>query len=473
LALTPPVLLPPEGDIIPVNGVAEPIPTITTRLGQQIRQPQRYLEAYAAEMSNPGPLMVAYEVVQDIHDDSFAENNMHPLTAYAASADPDTMYLHQAMQQPDREQFLKAMQREIADQSNNGNWKIIHRSAMRRKRRISTQEVYKWKARLNIDGSKQQKGINYWETFAPVASWPTIRMMLILATIKGWKTKQIDFVQAYTQAKAETTNLYMQVPKGFEVQGANTKDYVLQIVQNIYGQKQAGRVWNKHLMAKLTSIGFTTSKYDPCVLFRTHCIYVLYTDDSILIGPTDKDLEKVVTDMQASGLQLTCEGTINDFLGVHVERKDDGSMHLTQPHLITQILQDLQLDRPHVATKETPAKVGQLLKRCNHSSAFDGHFNYRSVIGKLNYLEQSTRRFLAAPMKEHGQAVTWIGRYLLATRDKGLILRPTNASFDCYVDADFSRNWDKDNATNDSDTARSRSGYIMVVLYSGNPSFKQ
>jgi hypothetical protein len=48
--------------------------------------------------------------------------------------------------------------------------------------------------------------------------------------------------------------------------------------------------------------------------------------------------------MQASGLQLTCEGTINDFLGVHMERKDDGSMHLTQPHLITQILQDLRLD---------------------------------------------------------------------------------------------------------------------------------
>jgi hypothetical protein len=102
------------------------------------------------------------------------------------------------------------------------------------------------------------------------------------------------------------------------------------------------------------------------------------------------------------------------------------------------------------------------------------------VIGKLNYLEQSTcpdisyavhqcAHFSAAPMKEHGQAVTWIGQYLLATRDKGLILRPTNASFDCYVDADFSGNWDKDNATNDSDTACSRSGY--VALYNGCPVF--
>ena len=71
------------------------------------------------------------------------------------------------------------------------------------------------------------------------------------------------------------------------------------------------------------------------------------------------------------------------------------------------------------------------------------------------------------PKKEHGKALNWIGRYLAATRDKGLIFKPTAQTFDCYVDADFAGNWDKAEATNDSDTARSRSGY--VISYAGCP----
>jgi hypothetical protein len=74
------------------------------------------------------------------------------------------------------------------------------------KRSISTREVYKWKARLNIDGSTQIKGVNYWESYAPVASWPTIRLTLTMAIVKGWHTRQIDYVLAYTQADAETDN---------------------------------------------------------------------------------------------------------------------------------------------------------------------------------------------------------------------------------------------------------------------------
>jgi hypothetical protein len=92
---------------------------------------------------------------------------------------------------------------------------------MRRKRRIDTREVYKWKARLNIDGSKQTKGVNYWETYAPVATWSSIRLILIHTLLNGWCTRQIDYVQAYLQANIET-DLYMEIPKGFTVVQLNT-----------------------------------------------------------------------------------------------------------------------------------------------------------------------------------------------------------------------------------------------------------
>ncbi len=86
---------------------------------------------------------------------------------------------------------------------------------MKRKRKIATQEIYKWKARLNIDGSKQEE--DFWEAFAPVASWSTIRLVLIVALIHGLDNRQINFVLAYTQAAVEC-KLYMSIPKGFEVE---------------------------------------------------------------------------------------------------------------------------------------------------------------------------------------------------------------------------------------------------------------
>ena len=85
---------------------------------------------------------------------------------------------------------------------------------------------------------------------------------------------------------------------------------------------------------------------------------------------------------------------------------------------------------------------------------FDDSFNYRSVIGKLNYLEKSSRPdiayathqcaiFSSNPKREHGQAVKWLGRYLKGTSDKGVILKPdTNKELEVFVDADYAGNWD-------------------------------
>ena len=137
--------------------------------------------------------------------------------------------------------------------------------AMRRKRHIGTNEIYKWKARLNYDGSKQTKGMNYWDTYAPVASWGSIRLIMVLALLQNWKYRQLDFVQAYTQAEPEYEHMYMEVPKGFNIN--NSKEYVLKLKKNLYGQKQAGRVWNKHLGTKLASIGFKQSLTDKCVFY--------------------------------------------------------------------------------------------------------------------------------------------------------------------------------------------------------------
>ena len=207
-------------------------------------------------------------------------------------------------------------------------------------------------------------------------------------------------------------------------------------------------------------------------------MYVLYTDDSILAGPNEAELQHLIDEMQRAGLKLTVDGDISDFLGVNIKKHDNGTFELTQPHLIDQVLEDLRLHNSNVATKAIPAASSQLLRRFPNSEPFDAHFDYRSVIGKLAYLDKCTRpdtsfgahqcaRFSAAPKVEHGKAVKWLGRYLLGTRDKGMIYEPKEQSFDCYVDANFSGNWHPDKAADDPDTARSRTGY--VICYANCP----
>jgi hypothetical protein len=462
------------------------------------KKTQRLIEeAMMSELEHPSGTQtyhVAFEAFSIPWSDLDADDcTANPLIAFASShSDKDTMWYHEAMREPDRKEFLQAAANEVADQTKNGNWVIVHRStvptgatilpavwAMKRKRRIKTREVYKWKARLNLDGSKQTKGKNFWETYSPVAAWSTIRFILTMAILNKWYTRQIDYVLAFPQAPVEIDDLYMKVPKGFEIQGAEKDEYLLHIRKNVYGGCSAGRVWNKYLIEKLTSIGFVPSDIDDSVFYKGNAVYVLYTDDSILAGPDNKELDKIIAQMRSTGLELTEEGDIEDFLGVNIERKDDGSVHLTQPQLISQILEDLRLDGDNTTVKQTPCASSLLLKRHSKSASFDGHFDYRSIIGKLNYLEKSSRpdisyithmlaRFQADPKKEHGQAVMWLGRYLAGTRTKGLIFKPDkNESFEVYCDSDWSGNWDREEAVHDVDTARSRSGY--VISYAGCP----
>jgi hypothetical protein len=163
-------------------------------------------------------------------------------------------------------------------------------------------------------------------------------------------------------------------------------------------------------------------KVDDCMFYKGQVMYVLYTDDSILAGPDPKEIDQIIEDVKKAKLDITIEGDLQDFLGVNIEQKEDGTIHLTQPHLIDQILTDLRLDQDQVKVKTMPASSSRLLSRHSDSEPFDNSFNYRSVIGKLNYLERGSRidiayithqcaQFSTDAKKEHGDALRWLGRY--------------------------------------------------------------
>jgi hypothetical protein len=480
--------------------ITDPLPEIrnveqsrATRSGRIPKQTSRMRESIEQQHAGIVALHVEWEV---FHDDTYLiQDRMEQPLAFVASTNPDVVYMDQAMKEPDSKQFHDAMLKEVKAHTDNGHWTIVRRDtvpdgvevlpavwAMRRKRRILTGEPYKWKARLNVHGGKQVHGVNYWETYAPVIAWTTIRLYLIMALLNKKKTRQIDFVLAYPQADIEC-DLYMEIPRGFEFQGSR-KTHCLLLKKNLYGQKQAGRVWNEYLHDGLLARGFEQSAVDMCLYY--HAQYkvnlLIYTDDGILIGNEDSDIDAVIALLreptkETRAFNMTDEGNLNDYLGVKVEYLPNGTIKLSQPHLIQQVIDDLGFN-DRTGGKATPAASTIKLHRDLHGEERREDWHYRSVIGKLNFIEKSTRpdiayavhqcaRFSNDPKLSHENAVKRIVKYLITTKDQGIYLQPDKHSFDCWVDADFVGNWDRVNDDIDPSTAKSRTGYI--INYGGCP----
>ncbi|KAL7483041.1 hypothetical protein ACHAW6_008690 [Cyclotella cf. meneghiniana] len=176
--------------------------------------------------------------------------------------------------------------------------------------------------------------------------------------------------------------------------------------------------------------------------------------------------------------QLTYyEGHPADYIGVNIKKSRDGTYKFTQRALIDSIIDDVEIGNSY--TKPVPAKVSLQLHAFRYSQKFKGNFNYCSAVGKLNYLGQTTRpdilyavhqaaKYSADPRVEHGEALVYIIKYLKATRHIGLQFKPASSKgFQCYCDADFAGNRNKEFAPTDPSTAKSRSGWS--VFYASCP----
>ncbi len=241
------------------------------------------------------------------HDQHFElQERMRNPIAFHAKIMGDIMYFQQALQQPNAEHFIKAVIKEVNGHVDNDHWALVKQDtvpddvqiapfvwSMRRKCDLTTNEIKSHKARLNLHGGKQVYGMNYFETYALVVMWFAIRLMIVFGIIFCWFLCQVDFVMAYPQAPIKT-DIYMELPQGVQVTTGNSKDHVLKFLKNIYGQKQAGRVWNSFLVDKLTSIGFQPSTIDDCVFFRGNVIFMVYVDNGVFIGDNDSQLTTAI-----------------------------------------------------------------------------------------------------------------------------------------------------------------------------------
>jgi hypothetical protein len=292
-------------------------------------------------------------------------DNKSPILLLAIT-DGDTMYLDQAIKQSDSKQFIQAAIDEISTHQKQGHWKVIPKEdvpeegtkmldaiwSMKRKRCLLTNQVYKHKARLNVHSGQQEHGVNYWETYAPEVTWAAIRLLLILVIIYKWYTIQIDFVLAYPQADVKC-NIYMKIPQDFTIEGKDYSTHVLKLIKNLYGQKQAGQIWNQHLHNSLLELGWRQSNADDCLYYKENILFVVYFADGILISPTQDAIYNELEVFKAK-FDISAEGTLSDYVGVNIKQVDDDTIHMSQPNNINSILKEQNFNND-MKTVDTPA----------------------------------------------------------------------------------------------------------------------
>ncbi|SGY18634.1 BQ5605_C014g07419 [Microbotryum silenes-dioicae] len=280
------------------------------------------------------------------------------------------------------------------------------------------------KARLVAQGNRQRDGIDFSEMFAPVARFSSIRCLLALAAANGYHVHQADIDKAYLHGELDH-DIWMTTPQGFDF----PSDQVLRLRRSIYGLKQAGRIWNRHIDTSLRSLGYTATGTDHCIYSRIddqkqlHYI-ALYVDDLLIVSPTLDKIERVISGLeQRYGVKRL--GPAEYILGIQIQRLEDGSIALSQERYIMDVLARFHFDTT-TRGATVPMTPGLSLTAVPGQGTERIRSWYLQSIGSLLYISLGTRpdiafaisylsRFANNPGRRHWVAVKHVLRYLPAT----------------------------------------------------------
>ncbi|GJT68841.1 retrotransposon protein, putative, ty1-copia subclass [Tanacetum coccineum] len=144
--------------------------------------------------------------------------------------------------------------------------------------------VHTYKARLVAKGFTQTYGVDYEETFSPMADIRAIRILIAIVAFYDYKIWQLDVKTAFLNGHL-SKEVYMVQPEGF----VNPKypNRVCKLKRSIYGLKQASRQWNKRFDDEIKKFGFSQNRDEPCVYMKASGSYVtfliLYVDDILIM----------------------------------------------------------------------------------------------------------------------------------------------------------------------------------------------
>nr|GEW53590.1 putative ribonuclease H-like domain-containing protein [Tanacetum cinerariifolium] len=279
---------------------------------------------------------------------------------------------------------------------------------------------------LVVRGYRQEEGIDFEESFAPVARMEAIRIFLVYAAHKGFTVYQMDVKTTFLHGSLKK-DVYVCQPEGFI--NADYPSHVYKLKKALYGLKQAPRAWYDELSAFLLQNGFSKGTIDPTLFTRRFdddiLVVQVYVDD-IIFGSTDPRYATLFSDLMKSRFEMSMMGEMTFFLGLQVNQSPSG-IFINQSKYVHEILKKYSLNT--CAIVDTPMYIKDKLDLDQTGTPVDAT-KYRSMIGALMYLTSSRpdivhatcvcARYQAHPTEKHLKEVKRIFHYLRGTINMGL-----------------------------------------------------
>jgi hypothetical protein len=355
-----------------------------------------------------------------------------------------------------------AMQEELNNFTRNEVWSLVERLKQNvirtkwvfRNKQDEDGVVANNKARLVAKGYTQVEGLDFGETYAPVARLEAIRILLAFATYHNFKLHQMDVKSAFLNGPI-FKEVYVEQPPGFE--DPQFPNHVYKLHKALYGLKQALRAWYECLKEFLLKKGFVICKAAPTLFTRKQgnnlSVCQIYVDD-IIFGSTNQtfflrsstkqtwvdEFSRIMTER----FEMSMMGELKFFLGFQIKQLKDGAF-ISQTKYTNDMLKKFDMNNAKPIKTHMPSN-GHL--DLNEEGKIIDQKVYHSMIGSLFYLCASRpdimlsvcmcARFQAKPKECHLMAVKRIFRYLVHTPNFSLWY-PKGSTFDLlgYSDSDY------------------------------------
>ena len=319
-------------------------------------------------------------------------------------------------------------------------------------------------------GFTQIYGVDYYETYSPVARLASFRLLMAIAARNGWALDNFDFDQAFLNSKSgEDEVIYLEQPPGYETK--DREHWVHRLLKPLYGLKQGLKNWYDALHKALLELGFTRSEAGHGVFFKRVgkdiVILAIHVDDGIVTGNNVALIKQFKEEMNKK-YKITNLGPVYSLLGIKVTRDlVEKTISLSQQAYVEAIITKFNFD--NLKPSSTPMDPSAPLTKSQSPTKLDDiskmrNVPYREAVGSLMYAAMGTRpdiafttstmaQYLQNPGWKHWKAVKQNFHYLLGTKKLELTYGGEKRGLVGYVDADGAS----------QDHRRAISGYIFMV----------
>ncbi|CAL1406923.1 unnamed protein product [Linum trigynum] len=347
----------------------------------------------------------------------------------------------------------QACNEELAALEENQTWEVV--KLPEGKKAVGSKWVFKikqksdgtierFKSRVVAKGYTQIYGIDFLDTYSPVAKINSVKTLLAVAASKDWHIHQMDVSNAFLHGDLEE-EVYLEIPPGANV--PRGQGLVYRLKKSLYGLKQASRQWFAKLTTALMKNGYSQTSSDYSMFVRwiqgRIVVVLVYVDDILIAGSYLGDIEQLKLFL-GKEFKVKDLGQMSYFLGLEVLRDHKG-ISLSQKKYCLELI----TDAGYIEAKGCLSPVDCNLKlTATQGEALPDPTVYRRLIGKLHYLTitrpdityavQQLAQFQGTPTVEHLQAAHRVIRYLKHTPGQGLIFRTdSKLELSGFCDADW------------------------------------